>query len=381
MRFTSRFPSFLPLLSALTVSVAAGPEAVWTDHSPGTDFDLNGVAWTGSFWVAVGGSFSSENVVYTSPDGAAWQKRTDSSLTGEGLNAVCWTGRQLVAVGPGGNVVTSPDGITWTQRPNAWPEEWVGVAWTGNLLVAVTGVGTILTSPDGSDWTLRAGGDGGPRAHFNGVAWSGSLAVAVGGTGDGKADGEIFTSPDGVVWTQRKAEGAPGLRAVAWTGSKWVAVGGIFDANGDKKPSRLSAVSIDGTVWTSALDSASEILQSVAWTGSGLVAVGWDGARMASVDGLVWTHPAADTLPRLQSVAFAGNRLVAVGWGSTIVTSPVDPVTGTVLARAFSEAVAKDRMRASGPFGRGHDLLGRNPPRSGIRSWPWGSGLIRKATP
>ena len=257
MRFPTPLPSFpshfpVSALAALLLAFAwpAAAVPVWTDHSPSSDFDLSGVVWTGGQLVAVGGGFSSENVIYTSPDGGTWIKQAVGGDQQEGLNAVCWTGTQLVAVGPQGNVLTSPDGIAWTRRPNLWPEEWVGVAWTGNLLIAVTGVGTILTSPDGIDWTLRMGGDAGARAHFNGLAWSGTLAVAAGGTGYAKADGEIYTSPDGLAWTERKLAGAPGLQSVAWTGSKWVAVGGIFAANGDKTPSRLSAISLDGYAWT-----------------------------------------------------------------------------------------------------------------------------------
>lgn len=33
------------------------------------------------------------------------------------LHSVVWTGSQLVAVGWNGTILTSPDGITWTQQP------------------------------------------------------------------------------------------------------------------------------------------------------------------------------------------------------------------------------------------------------------------------
>src|SRR4051812_13143687 len=124
---------------ACPAAAAAAEAATWTVHPLDGDFDLNGVVWTGSQLVVVGGAYSAENIVYTSSDGSVWTRRIISGTTQDGLNAVCWTGKQLVAVGPEGNVLTSPDGIAWTQRPNAWTEEWVGVAWTGSLVIAVTG--------------------------------------------------------------------------------------------------------------------------------------------------------------------------------------------------------------------------------------------------
>ncbi|HKP97176.1 MAG TPA: hypothetical protein VJ385_15610 [Fibrobacteria bacterium] len=347
MRFFLRILclSFLPALPASAASA-------WTVHPLDTDFDLNGVVWTGSQLVAVGGSFSGENVVYTSKDGAAWDRRPVAGTTQDGLNAVCWTGTQLVAVGPNGNVLTSPDGIGWTQRLNSWPEAWVGVAWTGSLLIAVTGLGTILTSPDGIDWTIRLGGDAGPRTYFNSVAWAHGQAVALGGTGWKVADGSVHTSPDGMTWTKHTLERAPGLRSAAWTGKQWTAVGGIFDGNGDKVVSRLGATSSDGNAWTVASDSAEEILESVAWAGSGLVAVGWDGVRMFSADGAAWTRTAADTLPRLQAVAWTGSLAVAVGWGSTIVTMPMEPAVSIAPPARSLPAPRSGRTGLYTPSGR-----------------------------
>src|SRR4051812_6792240 len=64
------------------------------------------------------------------------------------LTAVAWTGAQLVAVGDSGTILTSPDGITWTNRSSGTDQGLSSITWTGTQLVAVGGLGTILTSPD-----------------------------------------------------------------------------------------------------------------------------------------------------------------------------------------------------------------------------------------
>lgn len=364
--------AFALLAFATCLPVPASAAQAWIIHPLGTDFDLNGVVWTGSRLVAVGGAYSGENVVYTSPDGDTWTRRPIANTTDDGLNAVCWTGSQLVAVGPEGNVLTSPDGIAWTQRPNAVAESWVGVAWLGGKLAAVTGVGRVLTSADGITWETRFGGTGGAHADFNSIAWNGSLAVATAGSGYQVSDGEVYTSPDGIAWTRRAAAKAPGLHAAAWTGSFWAAVGGVFDATGDKTGSLLGATSPDGLAWTADPDSGEEILESVAWAGNRLLAVGWDGARLASADGSHWTRMAADTLPRLQSVIWTGTQAVAVGWSSTIVTLPPEPVS----LGARTPSVRRDPEE--GP-GAAYGASGRRLPAAGgsgarIKSYFMGSG-------
>ena len=59
------------------------------------------------------------------------------------------------------NVMTSPDGINWTNRTAPIDNGWHGITWAPELglLVAVAGTGTgnrVMTSPDGINWTTRA---------------------------------------------------------------------------------------------------------------------------------------------------------------------------------------------------------------------------------
>src|SRR5207245_8623170 len=112
------------------------------------------------------------------------------------LAAATWAGTQFVAVGLGGTILTSPDGIAWTSRKSgpSW-EALQGVAWSGTRLVVTSASGgTVSTSPDGIAWTGHSGVA--PQALLD-VCWSGSQFVAVG------YSGTIITSPNGLTWTLR----------------------------------------------------------------------------------------------------------------------------------------------------------------------------------
>jgi hypothetical protein len=275
--------------------------ANWTVQTTSLSSFLEGIAWSGTQLVAVG----TGNSIFTSPDGVTWTQR-GFGLTNADLLSVSWSGSQFIAVGgPSGinntaTILTSPDGITWTQQSCSITAYLGGVACSGALCVAAGSNGTILTSPDGVKWTLRD--SGALNAQLSGVAWSGTQFVVVG-------NGAILTSPDGITWT-RRADIPILLNRVVWSGTQFVAVGnGIF-------------TSPDGITWT--LRDVSNA-NGIAWSGSQYVAVGgsWSNSLiLSSSDGVAWTSQTFGTTMILQSVVWAGTQFVAVGAGGTILTSP-----------------------------------------------------------
>jgi hypothetical protein len=52
-----------------------------------------------------------------------------------------------VAVGTQGTILTSPDGRVWTAQQSGTAKNLWSVAWSGSQLVVVGRGGTILTSP------------------------------------------------------------------------------------------------------------------------------------------------------------------------------------------------------------------------------------------
>jgi hypothetical protein len=162
------------------VAVGNGP-VVWTseDLTTWTANDLGGatvlsaVIFTGQGFVAVG-HWGFAGAVATSPDGLAWTLHAPV-VAGE-LTAVAWSGTWLVAVG--GNVYTSTDGASWevARRPSGTPAL-TAVTWTGHAFLAVGRGGTILSSRDGLDWAAERSGT---ATDLLGVAAGPSSAVAVG---------------------------------------------------------------------------------------------------------------------------------------------------------------------------------------------------------
>jgi len=77
-----------------------------------------------------------------------------TATTGEFLRSVAFGAGQFVAVGEGGAIVTSPDGVNWTQL-------WCVTYASGTFIAAGGGLfepGLILSATDGLNWTRRLDG-------------------------------------------------------------------------------------------------------------------------------------------------------------------------------------------------------------------------------
>jgi len=127
------------------------PDPKWEWSSFGSGY-FNDLYWDGTTYVAVGNS----GAVITSPDASydSWTAR-DSNTTAT-LKAVTKGNGRLVAVGSGSIITTSDDnGSTWTAQPpvDSHGYSLYGVTWTGSQFIAVGQYGMILTSSNGINWT------------------------------------------------------------------------------------------------------------------------------------------------------------------------------------------------------------------------------------
>jgi hypothetical protein len=107
---------------------------------------------TGNF-LALGGS-STNGQIATSTNLTAWTVRT--WITGTPLpNWAAWNGTTWVVVANGGNIATSPNGITWTKQTSPTVNNLLWIDWNtvDNLFVAIGNNMTVLTSPNGITWT------------------------------------------------------------------------------------------------------------------------------------------------------------------------------------------------------------------------------------
>lgn len=212
--------------------VMTSPNGIdWTLRTSAEDNSWYAVTWSEekSLFVAVSGNGT--NRVMTSPDGINWTARTTPSRNWQGIaygngvfaavgtsndamyssDGITWN---VVGIGggsfvwkdvvwsedvglfvavsnggdSGGRVATSPDGITWTQRPSANDSySWTSVTYGAGLFVASSvGLSTyyrIMTSPDGINWTLRSIPL--PSLSLYGVTYGNNMFVAVSNAGAG----------------------------------------------------------------------------------------------------------------------------------------------------------------------------------------------------
>jgi hypothetical protein len=221
----------------------------WMKMNSKTKCNLRSVIYTDSQFVAVGSHDSlNKSMILISRDGITWETCAliiDDNDFYFDLNSVTWTGHQLVAVGFNGTsqslILTSLNGINWIKIDKNFHAILYSITWTGKQLVTVgyNGyVGTILTSPDGVTWTERTSSEIrdeelGAQQKLHSVTWTGTKLVAVGNSDT------IRTSEDGVTWS-KYSSGLPllnsdiwtgssasePLNSVIWTGTQLVAVGG-----------------------------------------------------------------------------------------------------------------------------------------------------------
>jgi hypothetical protein len=129
-----------PVIVNLTVSVDSGV-------APGTynlqvKFTGGGITETAALSLTVTASGDGGGRGGGSGVGTNWTLRN----LGDSLNGVTYGNGLFVAVGEGGTILTSPDGVSWTQRTSPEKSDLLSVAYRNGRFVAVGG-GTILTSP------------------------------------------------------------------------------------------------------------------------------------------------------------------------------------------------------------------------------------------
>ena len=141
-----------------------------------------------------------------------------NSPTARRLRAACFGNGGFCAVGEGGEVVTSVNGISWIHRDSGTPFDLQSVAYGSSGFVAVGTAGVILTSTNASAWR-RVTLPSNVAVALNGVAYGGGLYIAVGN------GGTVMTTSDLDTWRTSLISENPDLDGVTFGSGKWVGVG------------------------------------------------------------------------------------------------------------------------------------------------------------
>jgi len=278
----------------------------WTNlrmYSLGTSEDLKSITYGNGTFVAVGSGSLGGRVVLTSQDGVAWTERKENYL-GSWLDGVTYGRGIFVAAGGWNFIQTSYDGIIWEDQsitqllPLLW--SFNNASFYNNKYFAVEQ--TIFSSSDGKEWNEFAKSNSG---QLRGLAWGNGTYVVVGD------NGIIGTSQNEIYWTRVISGVSDNLNGVVYGRNVFVAVG----------DHGTITTSSDGTNWTFRMSGTINNLYGIDFGSGVFVAVGDNGTILTSSDGVAWTKKNSGTAKRLYGVTHGNNTFIIAGSSGTILQS------------------------------------------------------------
>jgi len=307
--------------------------AAFNEHMYSSD----GISWTFNAFtgsslpqsVAVNGAgllvaVGTGGVISTSADGITWTTRT-SGVTVL-LTHVIWMGSQFYVVGQSGVILRSTDGITWN---SVGPGGTIGlnqIAHSGSVFVAVGASGTAYrsTTGDSGSWTTVTITQYGTSA-ITGVAWipAVSLFVATGAGSLVTTLGTTVSSTDGTTWTTRS-------KGVS-VGNRYSTVNGRVFNIGGSGFTGMALETRDGINYFTSIFGATIGSTSTPFMGAysptlGMFCIPCGQNVLTSVDGSFWTLRATGITTSF-SISWINNRFVVAG--STRVASSTDGINWT----------------------------------------------------
>jgi hypothetical protein len=240
------------------------------------------------------------------------------------INQITYGAGKFVAVGNSGTVLTSDDGITWTEQPRLAERPTLSCVVFGNaVFVALDQLGTSYTSPDGRVWT---------KGSSTGLDSSGPMIAFGNGLFLAKSAGNLFaTSTDGRLWTPRTTGVTLAGWSIAFDGTQFLVATG----------SRTYLTTTDAITWTPRIfPTGSTVYRFVAGSNR-IVAELSNGLIAQSTDGITWATP---SLSQAYNVGEANGKFFAVAnnqiatsadgltWtatGTSVVTDPLGDASVT----------------------------------------------------
>ncbi len=348
-----------PLRYITGAAYGDGRFIVWgeANSSPALYTSTDGLNWTlrlpsvveRSFlqMLHVNGAWYARNGVsiYRSPDALEWTPvYSDLNL---GLQNFTYANGRFIAVGGGGHVIVSEDGINWTKGTLPTSRHFYRVAGGGGMFVAIDSVSTIWSSTDGLQWTQRSlpAGTLTTDRYIAALSYSQGMFHALYGP-------DWVVSLDGVTWQvqtntfEEKWSGQLALFSAA--GSAWATVGAQWlRSPGVGLPELLSSPG------NAQISSGSTATLTVAASGTNLTYQWFLGSTGDFSQPIAGATSAAFTTPSLTQTGRywvrisndagsinSGTVTVSIGAPPTITTQPADVDTRHGEAAHLSVAVS-----------------------------------------
>lgn len=190
-------------------------------------------------------------------------------------------------------VVTSTDGITWTQQTTPAGAFFRDATFGAGLFVAVGGgLHNVMTSPDGTEWTVR---EGGPGIALDCIVYNpiDGLFVALGGA-------RAVTSSDGINWNAHIIPLGT-WKGVTYANGQYIAVG--YEGK--------ILISTNATNWVLAPAFTSEDFVDIDFKDGRFVLVSFQGGIFSSENGTDWNR--RYQLMNSNSLGHDGNYWLVIG--------------------------------------------------------------------
>ncbi len=308
-------------------SVRLSAQPAWSVQPSPTQQDLWGVCY-GTEFVAVGDG----GTIIVCQDGISWAPVT--SGTTNWLLAVACSGPYqplYVAVGDQGTVLYSQDNASTWAKVTVGTARLNGVAYGYGRWLAVGEGGAIARSTNGVDWTA---GNAGVSGWLRGVAFRADLDEFI-ITGQG---GVILTTSDGITFKQVTSGTSSDIECIANGGDPTQGLAAGSEG--------YIAASADGSTWATLVPAGSTHFRGAVIVGSTGICVGTGGAELNVYLGQAGSQAApAATANDLYAVAVGEGvsgapAAVAVGQGGVIIEAALQvPVTGTVTSSVWAPAL------------------------------------------
>ena len=227
------------------------------------------------------------------------------------LNDIVWNGSRFIAVGDGGMILSSRDGIDWVERDSGTEVELVAVASQGPFIVAVGHDAVVLRSTDsGTSWSVEHSGE---PVRLAAVVITPSQIV-VGGMHLEAGDAVMMRSLNGGdSWTAVDSLPQSGhfVTDLVYANNVFVAATDVFSPESDARV----MVSSDGKAWNEiVLRNEAAASYVILHDGRKFIAAGSHQTVFTSPDGYNWTEvPTPVDRVDYLSAACDGSRLVLAG--------------------------------------------------------------------
>ena len=240
--------------------------------------------------------------IMTSPDGVTWTVRpTGASIEGlgQGLLSVRYINSLYVVGGKANTILTSPDGITWTHRTFSEDSSWFFDSWHDGSTYYFPGRSRKLwTTTDFSSWTSIQMPDG-PNDTIHSIVNAEGISVVIG------RQGMIYTSTDQTTWTSRKTGYSSSISDVAYGAGLFVAC--FYDT---------VINSVDGTNWsTSSPPGLNYNWRHILYEDGKFVVMTDSGEWSLSADGKIWSvvSEELDPYPGIEEFRYLNGKWFVTG--------------------------------------------------------------------